>query len=180
MYGSTEPGSLFVSGLCVPYPCCVNNERTFPNIRARNLEGLDVVLPSAFVGERNVVMVAFQRQHQDLVDSWVPWLEQQAAFDTGLRFYEIPTIGRLWAPARRFIDGGMASAIRIPAILQRTFTVYGDVRRLTTPLGITDTTTIAVVFVDSSGDVLWQGSGGYTAEKAEALGAALTAQHNKQ
>ncbi|MFY8239176.1 MAG: hypothetical protein ACOVK5_08050, partial [Ilumatobacteraceae bacterium] len=88
----------------------MNNERTFPNIRARNLEGLDVVLPSAFAGERNVVMVAFQRQHQDLVDSWVPWLEQQAAFDTGLRFYEIPTIGRLWAPARRFIDGGMASA----------------------------------------------------------------------
>jgi hypothetical protein len=156
------------------------NRRIFPSISARNLEGLDVVLPKAFAGERNVVMVAFQRQHQELVDSWVPWLEQQAAFDTGLRFYEIPTIGRLWAPARRFIDGGMAAAIRVPAILQRTFTVYGDVSRLTTPLGITDMSTIAVVFVDSGGDVLCQDSGGFTAEKAEELGIALTAHRNQQ
>ena len=146
---------------------------------ARNLEGLDVRLPHAFAGERNVVMVAFQRQHQDLVDSWVPWLEQQAASDLGLRFYEIPTIGRLWAPARRFIDGGMAAAIRVPAILQRTFTVYGDVGRLTTPLGIADTSTITVLLVDSDGRVEWQDTGGFTDEKAAALGAALTAHRNQ-
>ena len=47
------------------------------------------------------------------------------ATDPGLRFYEVPTIGRIWAPVRNFIDGGMASAIREPVILQRTLTVYG-------------------------------------------------------
>ena len=151
----------------------------FPNIRARNLEGLDVVLPRAFAGERNVVMVAFQRQHQSLVDSWVPWLEREASADAGLRFFEIPTIGRMWAPARRFIDGGMAAAIRVPEILQRTFTIYGDVSRLTTPLGITDRSTITVLLVDSEGRVQWQDSGGFTAEKAEALHAVL-AEHRKQ
>lgn len=151
----------------------------FPSISARNLEGLDVVLPRAFAGERNVVMVAFQRQHQSLVDSWVPWLEREASADAGLRFFEIPTIGRMWAPARRFIDGGMAAAIRVPEILQRTFTIYGDVSRLTTPLGITDRSTITVLLVDSEGRVQWQDSGGFAAEKAEALHAVL-AEHRKQ
>ena len=147
---------------------------------ARNLEGLDVRLPAAFAGDRNVVMIAFQRQHQSLVDSWVPWLEQQASFDAGLRFYELPTIGRMWAPVRRFIDGGMAAAIRVPAILQRTFTIYGDVGRLTNPLGITDRSTITVLLVDARGKVKWQGNGGFTEDKAEALGVALTEQRHEQ
>jgi hypothetical protein len=34
--------------------------RVFPQVRARNLEGLDVDLPDAFVGDRNIVAIAFQ------------------------------------------------------------------------------------------------------------------------
>jgi len=41
----------------------------FPPIRARNLEGVDVDLPDGFIGDRNVVAIAFQRNHQSLVDS---------------------------------------------------------------------------------------------------------------
>ena len=147
----------------------------FPSIRARNLEGLDVELPAAFVGDCNIVAVAFQRNHQTLVDSWVPWFEQQAVVDSGLRFYELPTIGRIWAPVRRFIDGGMAAAIREPVILQRTFTIYGDLDRVTRPLGIEDRSTISVLCVDRSGQVLWRGSGGYSEELAAEVEAAMAA-----
>jgi hypothetical protein len=148
---------------------------TFPTVEARNLQGLGVTLPSAFEGDRNVVVVAFKREHQALVDSWVPWLEAQAAVDAGLRFYEIPTIGRIWAPVRNMIDGGMARAIKEPVVLQRTLTVYGDVNRLTRPLAITDTSTIAVFLVDAVGTVLWSGSGPFTDTSASALGDALHA-----
>jgi hypothetical protein len=153
----------------------VNSGTSFPQIDARNLQSLDVRLPDAFAGERNVVMIAFQRQHQSLVDSWVPWLEKESVSDPGLRFYEIPTIGRMWAPVRRFIDGGMASAIRVPEVLQRTLTVYGDVNRLTSPLGISDRSTITVVLVDRGGQVHWQGSGAFAPSAAEELKTALEA-----
>jgi hypothetical protein len=136
--------------------------RVFPQLQARNLEGVEVALPAGFAGERNLVVIAFRRDHQRLVDSWVPWFEQQAAADPGLRFYEIPTIGRVWAPVRNFIDGGMASAIREPVILQRTLTVYGDVNRVTRPLGIENRSTVAVLLVDASGNVCWRGSGEFT------------------
>lgn len=153
----------------------MNTAGAFPQIRARNLEGLDVELPAAFVGDCNIVAVAFQRNHQTLVDSWVPWFEQQAVVDSGLRFYELPTIGRIWAPVRRFIDGGMAAAIREPMILQRTFTIYGDLDRVTRPLGIEDRSTISVFCVDRSGQVLWRGSGGYSEELAAEVEAVMAA-----
>lgn len=153
----------------------MSSEVTFPDVGARDLEGLDVRLPEAFVGDRNVVIVAFQRQHQSLVDSWLPWLEARTATDPGLRFYEVPTIGRVWAPMRRFIDGGMAAAIRVPEILQRTLTVYGDVSRLTRPLGIEDRSTIALVLTDRVGRVTWSGSGGFDESVAAELERALAA-----
>ena len=149
--------------------------QAFPQVRARNLEGVDVDLPDGFVGDRNIVAIAFQRNHQSLVDSWAPWFEGQAAVDPGLRFYELPTIGRIWAPVRNFIDGGMAAAIRVPAILQRTLTVYGDVNRVTQPLGIDDRSTIALLLVDRSGHVRWRGSGGFAARLAQDLDTALAA-----
>jgi len=141
----------------------------FPVTDARNLQGVDVQLPVAFVDEQNVVLIAFERNHRSLVDSWVPWLEQQAADHPGLRFYEVPTIGPICAPARRFIDGGMASAIRVPEILQRTLTVYGDVNRLTRPLGIDDRSTIAVLLVDAEGRVGWSGKGAFDPVLADEL-----------
>lgn len=157
----------------------VPDPRIFPTIDARNLEGLGVTLPGAFEGQRNVVIVAFQRNHQDLVDTWVPWLEKRSATDADLRFYEVPTIGRIWAPVRNFIDGGMAAAIREPVILQRTLTVYGDVNRLTRPLGIEDRSTIAVLLVDPDGTVRWQGSGGFDPDTAAELDKALRASRRR-
>ena len=145
----------------------------FPRLLARDLEGRDAWLPDAFVGARNVVIVAFQRKHQALVDSWVPWLEDRAAGDPGLRFYELPTIGRIWAPVRNVIDGGMAAAIREPVILRRTLTVYGDVRRVTGPLGIDDRSTVTLLVLDASGTVRWAGTGGFDVDTARALDDAL-------
>lgn len=134
----------------------------FPSLKAKNLEGLDVSLPEAFAGERNVVVIAFKREHQSLVDSWVPWFEKQRVIDDDLCFYEIPVISRRWIPIRRFIDGGMASAIRTPEILRRTLTIYDDVNRVTRSLAITDRSTITVVCVDRNGSLLWNGRGEFT------------------
>jgi len=145
----------------------------FPRIEARDLEGRDVVLPDAFDGDRNVVIVAFRREHQGLVDSWIPWLEERAAHDPGLRFYELPTIARLWAPMRGFIDGGMATAIKDPTVLRRTLTVYGDRTRLTDPLGIGDRGTVTILLVDADGTVRWTGSGGFVQATVDGLDAAL-------
>ena len=85
-----------------------------------------MALPAGLPGERNVVLIAFRRDQQKLVDSWVPWLEQRAATDPRLRFVELPAIGPQWEPARPVIDCGMAAAIRDQAVRRRTLTVYAE------------------------------------------------------
>ena len=146
---------------------------TFPQLSARDLEGREVALPAGLPGELTVVLVAFHRSHQALVDSWVPWLHELARRDTRLRFVELPTIGAQWAPGRSAIDGGMASAIPDTAVRRRTLTVYTDVRRVVAALGIEDRDTITVCLVDRSGRVWWKGSGGFDAATAARLEAAI-------
>jgi hypothetical protein len=59
------------------------NRVSFPQLAARGLSGREVTLPAGLPGERNVVLIAFRRDQQKLVDTWVPWLEQRAAADPG-------------------------------------------------------------------------------------------------
>ena len=132
-----------------------------------------MALPAGLPGERNVVLIAFRRDQQQLVDSWVPRLEQRAAADPGLRFVELPALGLRWQPARSAIDGGMAAAIRDQAVRRRTLTVYTDLRRVTVPLGIDDRSTIWLCLVDRAGQVAWRGSGGPDPATAAALDTAL-------
>ena len=150
-----------------------DGRRRFPHLEGRDLQRRAVTLPDAFDGERNVVIVAFRREHQALVDSWVPWLEARAGLDPGLRFYEVPAIGTQWSPARAFIDGGMATAIGDPVVLRRTITVYTDVRRVTDGLGIDRTDTVWLFLVDATGAVRWRGHGTFASDTAEGLGAAI-------
>ena len=95
--------------------------------------------------------------------------------DPGLRFYRIPTIGRMWIPARRVIDGGMAAAVRDPVILRRTLTVYGNVGHVTGPLGTATRSTIALFLLDPSGRGALVGSGFVRAATARSLENALDA-----
>ncbi len=146
---------------------------TFPRLMARDLTGRELSLPAALPGELTVVVVAFRRGQQRLVDSWLPWLERTAAADARLRYVELPTIGQHWAPARSVIDGGMASSISDEATRRRTLTVYTDVRRLTAALDIDDRSTIWLYLVDREGRVRWRGSGPFDSSTAAALAAAV-------
>ena len=145
----------------------------FPRLAARDLEGGRVDLPDDFGGEWNLVVVAFRRDQQVLVDSWIAWFEGVRADHPTLRCYEIPVLATRWSPARRFIDGGMAQAVRDPETRRRTLTVYTDVRRVTDALAIDDTSTITVLLVTSEGYVTWRATGSWTEHNADAVAAAL-------
>ena len=136
-----------------------------------------MLLPEGFSGAPSVVIIAFTRSHQVLVDSWTPWLDAFIEQYPQVSFYEIPAISRSWKPMRRIIDGGMAAAIRTPKVLKRTMTIYGDIRKLTTPLHIRDRSTITILIVTSQGEVVWSCTGPFDAAAAATLGEIATAQH---
>jgi hypothetical protein len=148
----------------------------FPPLDVRDLDGRERRLPDDLDGERTLVILAFEQRQQRLVDSWVPWLEEQAAADPGLRFVEVPTIGTGWKPVRGWIDGGMRRGIPDPVVRRRTLTAYVPVGPITAELGITDTGDIWIFLVDRAGCVRWRGRGGFSPNSAADLARALDAE----
>ena len=153
----------------------------FPALAARNLDGEAVALPAGFTGEQNLVLVAFRRDQQPAVDSWIAWHGDVVAAHPGWRAYEVPVIATRWSPGRPMIDGGMAKAVGTSEARRRTVTVYGDVRRVIDGLAIRDTSEITVLLVDDAARIKWRATGAWTpelgAQFVEALEAAPGSTH---
>ncbi|MEI7860872.1 MAG: hypothetical protein WCI26_13700 [Acidimicrobiales bacterium] len=131
----------------------------FPVLAARDLERRSCALPEAFTGTANLVLLAFRRNHQSIVDAWVEWHRSAAAERPGFECYEVPVLGAVWTPARSFIDGGMAQAVRESHARQHTLTVYTNVAKLTYALDIADTGTVTAILLDGGSRILWRTTG---------------------
>lgn len=145
----------------------------FPTVTSDNLEGKTFTLPQDFGGERNVLFIAFQRQQQAEVDTWVPFVKPLVTRTPGTEYYEIPTIYRMIAPMRWMLNRGMRSGIDDRGARERTITLYLDKGPFKRALAIGDEKSIQVLVVDREGQVLWRTSGPFTEEKGVSLEAAL-------
>ena len=147
--------------------------RLLPAVEARALDGTEYRLPSDLGGERNLIAVAFERNHQDDVDSWLGDFAALEDEHTGVMTYEMPTISRRFGPVRGVLDGKMAAAIPDPKTRARTITAYTDVKRVRDSLGLADTNQIAVIVCDRDGVISWLALGERSDEAAADLRAAL-------
>jgi hypothetical protein len=133
----------------------------FPHVEGRSLAGSDVRLPGDLPAPRTLALVAFQQRHQGCVDRWiaraeangVPGSPLDMAPGDGTCVVEIPVLSTRWRLGRGFIDGGMASSIRIPRVLARTITVYTNVSAFQKLLGIADSDDVQACVVSPDGDV---------------------------
>jgi hypothetical protein len=82
-------------------------------------------------------------------------------------------LGRRYLPARRFIDGGMATSIRDPAVLARTITVYTDPVAYRRSCAITTADQVTTMLVDREGKASFRALGPPTDEQADELTRAL-------
>lgn len=66
----------------------------FPSVKASNLEKRGFSLPADFEGDRNLLLVAFEREQQKDVDTWWRKMRRFEELDPGFHYYELPTIQR--------------------------------------------------------------------------------------
>jgi hypothetical protein len=145
----------------------------FPKVEGKNLEGRRFSLPSDFEAEYNVVFVAFRREQQADVDSWLPFVAAQKLQERGIRVYELPTLGRSYRMMRGFIDGGMRRGIPAKATREVTITLYIDKSPFKKALGIAAENQISTLIVARDGRVLWRDDGSFTSEAGAELAAML-------
>lgn len=146
----------------------------FPPVKASNLDKREFSLPEEFEGVRNLVLIAFERQQQKDVDTWLQKLDRFENLDPAFRYYELPTIERPSAFMRWFIDSGMRRGIPDQKARERTITLYLDKKAFCEALLIADQKKIYAFLIDRSGRVMWKAEGAFDAAKGESLKNALT------
>lgn len=152
-----------------------SGEYRFPAITASALSGRRYSLPADFDGRANVVLVAFRREQQALVDTWLPAAQELASANADVRYYELPTISRGFTLLRPLIDRGMRGGIPDPAMRDATITLYTDVGAFRAALGLASDRTIYALLVDAAGVVRWRGEGAFTARQGAELARAASA-----
>jgi hypothetical protein len=151
----------------------------FPPLKASNLEKTELSLPSAFEGKVNLVLIAFERRQQKDVDTWLAALPDIQKSHPGLEYYELPTIKRMGALMRWFIDNGMRGGIPDKKQRARTITLYIDKEPFKKALNIPSEDTIYALLLDKAGQVIWRESGRYDAGKGKSLEDILNARAAK-
>ncbi len=147
----------------------------FPDLKASNLESRAFNLPQDFGGERNLVLIAFQREQQEQLDTWLKEMKRFQEVDPAFQYYELPTIDKLNAVARWFIDSGMRRGIPDKNARARTITLYIDKQPFKNSLQLPSEKTVYALLVDRSGNVLWRAEGTFDEAKGESLQRALQA-----
>ncbi len=134
----------------------------FPRVEGRSLAGAEIILPADLPAARTLALVAFQQRHQGCVDRWIARAEGNGVPGSPVDMapgdqtcvIEIPVLSTRWKVGRGFIDGGMASSIRIPRVLARTITVYTNVSAFQKLLGIPGSDDVQACVVTPAGEVL--------------------------
>jgi hypothetical protein len=144
----------------------------FPTFSTEALDRSRVVLPDSAKGSVTVVCLAFRRQDQSQISTWLGPVEREFGGRPGFRFYEVPMMGTsIRGAARWFINTAMAAVI--PRAKRRWFApYYGDFRPIANELGITDRTRIHLFVLDRDGFIRHRASGPATAASLAALIAA--------
>ena len=130
----------------------------FPVMSGIDLLGAERVIPDSFAGDFNLVAVAFQREQQEDVNTWIAVADDLMAGRDDLWFYEIPVIYELGGMQRFWINNGMRSGIPSVEARERTITVYTDRAPFFEAMNMREDE-ITVLLLDDAGRVLWRADG---------------------
>ena len=146
---------------------------SLPSIQGKALTGKKFEAPADFDARHNLVIIAFLREQQELVDTWIP---RMAALEDSLnsfRFYEFPVLPQMNAFTRWFIYQGMRSGVVSEAARERTVTFHLDKETFKKQLGIETENAIHLFLVGREGDVLWKTTGEWDRMKENDLRRAI-------
>lgn len=146
----------------------------FPKIEAENLNRDSITLPDDLGGNPALVLVAFKRQQQANVNTWLGMIPDIESAIDGVRVIETPTISGLkWGWMSGFIDGGMRSGIPDLDARARTITLYTNVGAFKKALGLGSSNQIYAVLLDANGEVVGIEEGDYEQVKLDRLREAI-------
>lgn len=134
-------------------------EEVFPSFSGENLNKVKKTIPDDYTEKNLIVIIAFQRWHQRLVDSSIDSLEKMGISDTHY-ILEIPVIEKTTWFRKIRLDTLMRAGIRDSDVRARTITVYTNKANFTDKFSIVNEDSIHWFVVDHvSHEILVRGEG---------------------
>lgn len=144
-----------------------NLGKKFPAVRAETLEGRKTFVPDDAAGRVTLVAVAFLRENQPQLDSWLNPFYEKFGSREDIMFYEVPMIAGGYRFMKMIIDGGMRGGL--PEFKHKhVVTMYGDVASYQRELDL-DPRSGHAFLLDRQGRIRWQAEGFSTPEKLSGL-----------
>lgn len=144
-----------------------NIGKKFPNVTAFSLAGTKESIPESCRGKVTLITVAFLRESQGQLDSWLNPFYERFGNDPRFMFYEIPMISSGYKFMKMIIDGGMRAGL--PSFKHKhVVTMYGDVKKYLSELSLDPRYGYAFL-VDQDGVIRFQAFGYATQQQLQDL-----------
>lgn len=130
----------------------------FPKVTAKSLAGNTLTLPEAAEGKVTLICIAFVRNAQSMIDSWLGPFEQIFGQDPEVTAYELPMAGPNWQFLSWLIDSGMRDGIPVEKH-DHVLTIYEDYSEYQELLDMENTELAYIFLLDKKGIVRWKGQG---------------------
>lgn len=134
-----------------------NIGKKFPVVSAETLEGKKATVPDDAAWKVTLVVVAFLRESQSQLDSWLNPFYEKFGTREGIMFYEVPMITGGYRFMKPIIDGGMRGGL--PKFKHKhVVSMYGDVQSYLQALALDPRNGYAFL-LDRDGIIRWQEQG---------------------
>lgn len=130
----------------------------FPKISAKTLAGTKITLPDTAKGNITLIIIAFKRESQPQLDSWLKPFMKEFNGKPGFTFYEVPMLAIYWKLLGWMIDSGMRSGIKEEKH-KNVMTYYGNYKHYQRVLKLDDITFGYAFLLDREGIIRWHGRG---------------------
>ncbi len=140
----------------------------FPEVTSKSLAGNLLTLPDHAEGKITLISIAFVRNAQEQIDSWVRPFEREFGGDEHFAIYELPMISQGWKVLSWMIDSGMRGGIPTEKH-DNVITFYGDYSDYQEALEMEDTQSAYVFLLDRKSIIRWRRQGYATPEAEKEL-----------
>lgn len=144
-----------------------------PSVEARSLAKEQLGLPQDLQGQKNLVVISFERSQSDDLATWSETLTTVRGEREDVDSYVLLVMGDLPRALRVVIETAMRGQIKDDEGRERFLLMYGDRDAFVADMGIDDTSSLLVVVLDAAGRPLWQARGPRTDEAVAGLTGAL-------
>lgn len=145
------------------------NLKSFPVVSGKNLKRKKLTFPTDFPADTTLVLMAFYRQQQLDIDSWMPFASQLEYDYQELAYVELPVVYRMSPFGQFMLNEGMRAGIPNQKARERTITLYLKKDKFLAQLGIDTEEQIHILLVSRKGTIYHHESGRFTPEKGQAL-----------